>query len=313
MPKVSVVIPAYNCERFISTAIESVLNQSYKDYEIIIVDDGSTDKTAEVIKQYSENIIYIYQSNGGPSKARNTGVFNARGQYIAFLDQDDAWLPDKLKMQVSLLEENKDVRLAYTDTYILDDKSFANHNAQNKRSFQIRCPHRGEVLQDLFLDNFISTSSVMVYKECFKKVGMFDLFLPPIADYDRWLRIAALYKVDYIDKPLVKFRDHSACFRRDTILVATNVIKTLNGIIADYPVIKNMIGDKVNKRLSQFYVILGKLYLTKGSFKKALYNFSVSFKLTKSLFLPFSILFSFLGDYIKSIFRYIKLKIRKQK
>lgn len=311
MPKVSVIIPAYNCERFISTAIESVLNQTYKDYEIVVVDDGSTDKTAEVIRRYTNNndIRCVYQLHNGPSKARNAGILNAKGLYIAFLDQDDAWLPDKLKMQISFLEKNKDVGLIYTDTYILDDKSFADLNAQNKRSFQIRCPHRGRVLQDLFLENFISTSTVIVCKKCFEKVGMFDLSLPPVADYDRWLRIATLYDVDYIEKPLVKYRDHSGGISRNTILMATNIIRTLNEIVAEYPIIKDMLGDRANKRLSQFYVILGKLYLTKGSFKKALYNFSVSFKLTKSLFLPFSILFSFLGDYMKNILRHIKSKI----
>lgn len=312
MPKVSVVIPAYNCERFISDAIESILRQSYKDYEIVIVDDGSTDKTAEIIKQYNnEKIKYIYQTNGGPAKARNTGIFNSKGEYIAFLDQDDAWLTNKLKLQVEVLENNNRVGLVYTDIYIVRDDVFNNSTLKFRRSFQIRPPQRGKVLKDLFLENFIPTSSVMVHRECFEKIGMFDLSLPPIEDYDRWLRISAQYDIDYIDKPLVKYRDHVACFRKNEVLTVTNTINTLNGILSDYHILKKLLGERINERLSRLYIILGKIYLSKGTFKKAFYNFSLSFKLKKSWLIPLYILFSYFFDRLMEVLRYIKFKIRK--
>ncbi len=205
MPKVSVVIPAYNCEKFISTAIESVLSQTYGDYEVIVVNDGSTDKTDEVLSRYASKIKKIYQPNKGPAEARNTGIANSEGEYVAFLDQDDAWLPDKLRMQVEVMEKNDKLGLVYTDTYVLKDKEFNNANSLCRRSFQIRKPHRGAVLEYLFLGNFIATSSVMVRKECFSEIGMFDPSVVPSEDYDRWLRIAVAYEIDFIDAPVVNF------------------------------------------------------------------------------------------------------------
>ncbi len=312
MPKVSVVIPAYNCERFISTAIESVLEQTYKDYEIIVVDDGSTDNTAKVLSRLNSKIKYIFQTNGGPAKGRNTGILNARGEYVAFLDADDAWLPNKLKMQMEVLEKRSNLGLIYSDIYIIDDRYFVDRNS-GLRAFQVRPPHRGKVLKTLFLVNFIPTTSVVMRKECFEKIGLFNPILSPIEDYDRWLRLSVFYEVDYIDRALAKYRDHVSIFRKNRILTITNIINTLNGVAREYHVVRDTFGKEVNQRISQLYAILGKSYLLKGLFKKAFYNFSVSFKLTKSLSLPCSILFSFSGDCIKSIFRYIKSKIRKPK
>lgn len=279
MPKVSVVIPAYNCERFISAAIESVLAQTYGDYEVIVINDGSTDKTDEILVKYVQKIKVMRQPNKGPAEARNTGIANSEGKYIAFLDQDDAWLPDKLKMQVEIMEKNNKLGLVYTDVYVLKDKEFGNADHLYKRSFQMRQPHRGSIFEYLFLDNFISTSSVMVRKECLSKVGMFDPAVVPSEDYDRWLRIAAVCEIDYIDTPLVKFRDHIAAFAGNKILTLTHVIDVLNKMLSEYPNLRGALGKKADQRLSYFHVMLGKMYLSKMFFKNAFHNFYIALRL----------------------------------
>lgn len=279
MPKVSVVIPAYNCERFISTAIESVLGQTYGDYEIIVVNDGSTDKTDEVLSRYASKIKKIYQPNKGPAEARNTGIANSEGGYIAFLDQDDAWLPEKLRMQVEVMEKNNKLGLVYTDTYVLKDKEFGNADCLCRRSFQTRQPHRGSVIEYLFLDNFIATSSVMVRKECFSEIGMFDPSVVPSEDYDRWLRIAADYEIDFVDAPLVKFRDHIAAFAGNKIVTLTHAIDVLNKVLSEYPRLRSALGKRAGQRLSYFHAMLGKACLSKMLFKKALHNFYMALRL----------------------------------
>jgi len=118
LAKVSTIIPAYNCERYIKETIESVLSQTYKDIELIIIDDGSTDRTGEIVRSFESKVEYIRQSkNTGPSAARNRGIEKAKGEYIAFLDGDDVWMPTKIEEQIKLLESNKDIALVYSNGY----------------------------------------------------------------------------------------------------------------------------------------------------------------------------------------------------
>ena len=114
-PIVSVIIPAYNAERFIPQAIQSVLEQTYQSYEIIVVDDGSTDKTKDILKEFEDKVCCIYQENQGPSAARNAGIKISQGRYICFLDADDIWTPDKLEVQVEFLECHPDISLVFSD------------------------------------------------------------------------------------------------------------------------------------------------------------------------------------------------------
>ena len=114
---ISVVIPAYNAGRFIRRTIDSVLAQTYTDYEIIVVDDGSTDNTAEIVKSYGSKVRYIYQQNAGDGAARNTGIYAAKGEWIAFLDHDDEWLPEKLRLQMELLKRNPQLRWCAANFY----------------------------------------------------------------------------------------------------------------------------------------------------------------------------------------------------
>ncbi len=199
-PTVSVVITAYNYAQYLSGAIDSVLAQTYQDVEIIVVDDGSTDDTATIISPYLKDsrIQYIWKKNGGQASAKNRGIKEAKGKYIAFLDADDIWFPIKLERQIPLFL-NPRVGVAYSKMILIDKEGY--EYPYNHSQF-----YRGNVLNRIFIDNFICFSSSIVRKECFEKVSSFNEDPPMSIDYDLWIRIACYYDFDFADTPLVKYR-----------------------------------------------------------------------------------------------------------
>ena len=218
MAKVSTIIPTYNCESYIKETLESVLSQTYKDIELIVVDDGSTDRTREIIESFKPRLKYILQDkNTGPSAARNKGIEQAKGKYIAFLDHDDVWMPNKIEEQIKLLESNKkDVALVYSDGYNVTPSG-----SQVSALFDITKPHRGFVFEELLSDNFIPTSSVVVKKEILREVGRFNERFLISQDFDLYLRIAECHKIDFVDLPLFKHRIYpdSASSKKRKILL----------------------------------------------------------------------------------------------
>ena len=209
MPQVSIIIPVFNGERFLAQALESALNQTYRDFEIIVVDDGSTDNSKiivqEFIQKYGDKIRYCYQENQGHAISRNKGIKNARGSYIAFLDADDIWQHDKLKKQISFLESHKDFGLIHCARVRIDA------NDCELPTFPINPKIlSGCIFYPLLLRRAqICTSTVVCRKSCLEHVGTFDENFPDrIGGEDRelWLRIAKNYKVAYIEEPLVKYR-----------------------------------------------------------------------------------------------------------
>jgi glycosyltransferase involved in cell wall biosynthesis len=134
---VSVIIPTYNCEKYIVEAIQSVLKQTYTNFEIIVIDDGSTDKTKEVLKQFDNKITYIYQRNSGSSKSRNIGISKAKGEYIAFLDADDRWKPFKLELQIKILEKLQEVDMVFTNYSVIDENGSLINNSGIENGFPI--------------------------------------------------------------------------------------------------------------------------------------------------------------------------------
>lgn len=205
-PLVSVIIPAYNSEKYIVGAISSILAQTYKNLEIIIVDDGSTDSTARVVKdkinakRYPLSAKYIHQKNGGPSAARNRGIRESKGEYIAFLDSDDIWLPEKIERQVNYCIDNSQCGLIYTGYDTCDE------NGIIVSKFIKKEVSKKEILKNLYLKNVISTAStVMVRRECFDRVGYFDEALKVAEDWDMWIRILNLYDFYYINESLARY------------------------------------------------------------------------------------------------------------
>jgi glycosyltransferase involved in cell wall biosynthesis len=213
---VSIIIPTYQSERFISDAIDSVLAQTFKDYEIIIIDDGSTDHTQEVLKKYSdlENIKLIWQSNQGPAAARNFGIKKSSGEYIAFLDADDIWLPNKLERQIHFLEKHPLIDLVYCDSYIFNEKC-----TKQKTRFEISRPYSGKVLEKLFLLDFIPFLTVVIRRSILNTVGLFDETVIGPEDYDLLLRICQTSTIDFIHEPLAKYRVSSGQLTKQKIKV----------------------------------------------------------------------------------------------
>jgi glycosyltransferase involved in cell wall biosynthesis len=204
MPRVSVIIPAYNSMTYLPATIENVLGQTFTDFEVLVVDDGSSDRTAAWVSQVQDRRVrLISQANQGTCAARNTGIALAQGEYIAFLDADDLWHPTKLAKQVCYLDERPEVGLVYTWTVLIDPEG-----KPTGRVFASRA--QGDVWQQLVQHNITeSGSSFMMRRQCFETVGVFDPNLPHAGDWDMCLRIAARYSFGVIEEPLVYYRQYS--------------------------------------------------------------------------------------------------------
>lgn len=201
MPQVSVIIPAYNKANLTVQTVKSVLNQTFKDIEIIVVDDGSVDDTSEKLSQFGDRIIYVYQKNKGACGARNTGIRYAQGNYLAFLDCDDLYESDKLELSVNALKQNEAIGFVYSAAFLIDNDNKTLRIYQTKQYKNIE-----QIFDKLLLGNFICNSTVVVRKEVIDKAGLFDetIFMP--ADWDMWLRFSEISKGKYLDKPLTHYR-----------------------------------------------------------------------------------------------------------
>jgi glycosyltransferase involved in cell wall biosynthesis len=210
MPKISIIIPTYNSSLFLKRTVKSVLSQTFTDWELLMVDDCSTDNTAELIEEFTkqDSRIKLYktpQNSGGPATAKNIGINNAQGEYVAFLDHDDEWLPEKLKKQLELFETSKNEKLGLVSCYI---------NIRDNNTKKIISKHRTlykeNTLSMLLQYNFLVTSScVMTKLEILKKVGLFDTDFKVSDDWDMWLRIIkSRYELDFIPECLVDYFVH---------------------------------------------------------------------------------------------------------
>lgn len=210
MPKVTVVIPAYNAMTFLPETLDSVLQQTFTDFEVLIVDDGSTDAIAAWFTTVNDDQVrLISQANQGLSGARNTGIKEAQGDYIAFLDADDLWAPTKLEQQVRCFDRHSEVGLVYTWTRLVDE---AGKPTGVKYDSQIE----GNVWQQILVGDIVcSGSSAMVRRDCFDQLGGFDLNLPAAEDFDMWTRIAADYPFAVVKEFLLDYRQHSTSMSRN--------------------------------------------------------------------------------------------------
>jgi glycosyltransferase involved in cell wall biosynthesis len=197
MPRVSVIIPTYNRLPMLKEAVQSVLTQDYEDFELIVVDDGSTDGTSEEMKRYGGRVKVIEQTeNRGVSAARNRGILQAKGKYIAFLDSDDLWAKGKLKIQAAFLDDNPHYPLCYTDEIWIRKGKRVNPMKKHAK-------FSGWIFEKCLPLCTISPSSAMMRKTLFSKVGLFDEALPVCEDYDFWLRVSARFPIFFIDKKLI--------------------------------------------------------------------------------------------------------------
>lgn len=205
MNEVAVIIPSFNHDRYIGASISSVIHQTYKGVEITVVDDGSTDKTLEVLERYCRDIRVIQQENQGTQAARNTGIRASTGKYIALLDSDDMWLPDKLEQQIDILDKYPDVGLVYSLAYKIDDNGKYLTNDPIGRPLAPNIP----ILEQLLIQNPIPALTAVFRRECIDEIGFFDESLLGAGDFDMWLRIAGNWEVACIPEPLALYRVHS--------------------------------------------------------------------------------------------------------
>ncbi len=201
MKKVSVIIPAYNKSDLTVRTVTSVLNQTYKNIEIIVVDDGSTDDTKNKLKQFNKIIRYIYKENSGACSARNFGINVSTGEYIGLIDCDDIYYPDKISLCVEFFENNPDVSFIHTAANYIDSKDRILGLCKSSLPKEL-----GLFWDNLVLGNVVCNPTVFIKRCCFESVGLFDesIFMP--ADWDMWIRIAEKFKIGYIDKPLSGYR-----------------------------------------------------------------------------------------------------------
>lgn len=210
-PLISVVIAAYNAEKYLAETLESVGAQTFSDYEIIVVDDGSTDRTAQIASSH-KNVRLLSQTNRGEAAARNTGVRAARGAYVSFVDADDIWLPSKLEKQALRLLAHPLSAWAYTDALVFDS---ATRRTICRIGERIRL-HEGDILRPLLLRSFIPSATPVVKRSVFAEVGLFDEARDRRIgeDWNMWLRIAERYPAALIDEPLAMIRMHASNMSR---------------------------------------------------------------------------------------------------
>jgi len=275
-PKVSVIIPTYNRAHLVGRAIQSVLNQTYQDFEIIVVDDGSADNTKEVIKKFQEQdkrVKYIrHEKNRGGSAARNTGIKASRGEYIAFLDSDDKWVPGKLEKQLKKINDSElKPGAVYTGLKYVDIQ---------RRNIRVKKPkYRGNIFQTLLVMNVVGTaSSVLVKKECLNIVGLFDESLPSRQDLDMWIRISKKFNFDFILEPLTFVTEHE-----------DRITENLEAKVKGYEILLEKIYDELKEdrsELAKYYYDLGIIYLKLGHLKfcrKYLMKAVINYPLIKAM------------------------------
>lgn len=204
MPKVSIIIPAYNAMAYLPETLQSALDQTFTDFEVLIINDGSSDQILEWADQIQDpRVRLITQENQGLSGARNTGIWRSQGEYLAFLDADDIWEATKLEKQVACLDRNPSVGLVSSWVKCVDEKGKWIESPQTPKS------QGDELKRDLFISNIVLCGSTpLVRCCCFEKVGFFDRTLRSIEDWDMWLRLAPHYQFYVIQEPLVQYRKH---------------------------------------------------------------------------------------------------------
>lgn len=253
-PLVSVVIPSYNAAEHIEETVQSVLNQTLTELEVLVMDDGSKDHTKDVVMAIQdERVHYYYKENSGVSDTRNIGMAKAKGKYIALLDSDDRFLPTNLEEKVNFLEENKEYGLVHSN-----EISFDSDTGEHLEHFQGLA---GDILPDLLElspYNINGPSCVVFPKALFEEIGGFDKTISTSADYDFWLRVASKYPVGLIDKVLVEYRVHANQMSMNTKVTETDMLYVFekahrSGLFKSK--------QYYNKCLSKLYIMLAINYL----------------------------------------------------
>jgi glycosyltransferase involved in cell wall biosynthesis len=273
-PKFSIVVANYNKERYLHTALESIINQSFEDYEVIVVDDGSTDNSVKLIQERSPRfqgkLICICQSNKGVASARNVGVSRARGQYVAFLDSDDYWHPDRLKRHAEVLDEHADVGFCCGDFNIIQNGGKAESHFKKwvrMDNFPNCAPIAPIQAFRLLVDvNFVGTSGVSIRNSCLKALKGFDVRYRQAEDYDLWLRSAMITDFYVLPDVLHSYRvfgDGITANQKETLKCCRIV---LENIAVEYQrfVMENGLSSKLRQSIARRWYEYGNVLFEEG-------------------------------------------------
>lgn len=268
MPLISIVIPAYNMAEYISDALISCINQTYQNIEIIVIDDGSKDKTKEVIKKFQKSLSYHYQENMGVSVARNHGINIAKGEFVAFLDADDIWMPTKIEAQIDIIEKNNDLKAVSCGYGIMDEAGKILMPGLIRANYK----SRDHLYKALSICQLIpgSASGVLVERKFLNEVGLFNEQLFIGEDWDLWLRIVEKTNIYFINKILVYLRSRT---KKEPLRSLSNEIHQVQKII------ENSVTLKYKKRaFAALYARVGSSYMSANEIDNAISLLIKSFK-----------------------------------
>jgi glycosyltransferase involved in cell wall biosynthesis len=260
MPEVSVIIPAYNSANYLKDALDSVLGQTFKDFEVLVIDDGSTDETERLMRHYRSRVRYIQQRNCGVSMARNRGIEESRGRYLAFLDADDKWYPSKLERQIKALRGRRDYRVCYSAFAVVDSDLVLISAVHNQR--------QGSALEDLLTrGNSVGTpSTVLCERSLFASAGNFDPALSQCADWEMWIRLASHTDFLYLDEPLVMYRQHNNNMSRSAPLLERDSLMVLEKGYA-LPNLPQSLRARRRAAFARNYMVLAGTYFHARSYR----------------------------------------------
>lgn len=270
-PLVSVIIPTYNNASFLVESLNSVLHQTYNQVEVIVVDDGSTDNTEEVLSPYQQSIRYLKKANGGPSSSRNAGIALAQGEFIAFQDADDLWLPQKLALQVEHFRQNQKLGVVFTGSQHFNESGLLDSNVRPGHPLPT-----GMIFDKLLTDHFIAMSTVMVRRSCIDEIGAFDESLIGAEDYNFYLRLARKFQYGCLNQVLVQKRLHQSNLSDNLEQMCEDEIKNLDKIAEMFPdaeIPKHQLSGRI-------YARFGKYYFSQQRFEKARSCYQKAFRLS---------------------------------
>ena len=267
-PTVSIVVPAYNAAPFISDALQSIQDQTYRDYEVIVVDDGSTDETAQVVSSFP-SVRLLRQKNQGAAAAKNSGISAARGSYVAFLDADDTWMPSKLELQLAFLNDNPELGMAISEHIIVEEDG--REWVSDKRLL-----FEGDPVRNIFLNSVVATPTVVIRRHVFSDVGLFDESLLCAEDENFWMRVGMRYPIGLLQQPLTKVRVRSSSITRQQGVLRRSVQEHLRLLPVKYPALASRLGDAIKVKRAQLHFSCGLEDLTFDDLRTAKRDFSIA-------------------------------------
>lgn len=277
-PSVTIIVTAYNRLEYIDQAIESALSQTYRDREIIVVDDGSIPPLEVALMGYKGKIDYVYQKNKGLAAARNTGIRHARGKYVSFLDDDDLYEQKKLEVQTAVLDNQQHVGFVYSDALEFY------HERAEKLTLNLavgRNYSQTSFARLFFLNPNVRIPTVLFRKDSIVAAGMFDETLPQHEDGDILLKIALTKESAFSDYPSAKIRNHPSSMSKDRLVMYQSIIQSWGKILACNPVFKSSLGKLADERLAALYCQLGEAFLARMRFRQAFESFRMGWMFSK--------------------------------